>query len=219
MFFSRLRFLVFFFSGLAVWAASAPVFAGTDMFFDDFLIAVRNGNVREVQAWLKRGADPNLRDERGETPLLQAVRADDNHEVVTVLLENRAKSYLRNPLGETALMLAAFFGRSQCVDVLLKSGTDIGEANRQGWTPLTYAAFAGHAEIVGKLLANGAAVNGVTANGLTPLMLAARNGHIGVVAKLLAAGADRSLKGGAGFTAEELAARAGNTEISKLVKP
>lgn len=219
MCFSRYRILAVFFVGMVLSMAWRPVFAGADMFFDDYLIALRNGNAREVQAWLRRGADPNLLDERGETPLIQAVRADDSDEIVMLLLDNRAKSYLRNPLGETALMLAAYFGRTRCVDILLKRGTDIGEANRQGWTPLTYAAFAGHAEIVGQLLANGAAVNGVTTNGLTPLMLAARNGHIGVVYRLLAAGADRTLKGGAGFTAEELASRAGNTEIAKLVKP
>lgn len=219
MFFSRFRFLAFFFSGLVFSGFWNPAFAGPDTLLDDFLIAVRNGNARDAQAWLKRGADPNLRDERGETPLMQAVRADDNGEVVTVLLGNGAKSYLRNPLSETALMLAAFYGRERSVAALLERGTDIGEANRQGWTPLTYAAFAGHEAIVGQLLAHGAAVNGTTNNGLTPLMLAARNGHYAVVMKLLAAGADRTLKGGAGFTAEELAQRVGNTEIAKLVKP
>jgi uncharacterized protein len=219
MIFARFRCFSGFFLVLAISISSAAAFAETDTFFDNFLVAVRNGNVRDASAWLKRGADPNLLDERGETPLMQAVRADDNHEVVMLLLDNRAKSYLRNPLGETALMLAAFFGRSRCVEVLLNRGTDIGEANRQGWTPLTYAAFNGHGEIVALLLKNGAAVNGVTSNGLTPLMLAARNGHYEAVTKLLAAGADRTIKGGAGFTAEELARRAGNTEIAKLVKP
>lgn len=198
---------------------AAPAAASGDVFFDDYLIAVRNGNAREAAQWLKRGADPNLLDDKGETPLMQSVRIDDSPEVVRLLLDHRAKTYLRNPLGETALMLGAFFGRTRSVEVLLKYGCDIGEANRQGWTPLTYAAFAGHADIVALLLANGAPVNGTTANGLTPLMLAARNGHYDAVMKLLGAGADRTLKGGAGFTAEELALRAGNTEIAKVVKP
>jgi ankyrin repeat protein len=185
---------------------------------DDFFIAARNGNDVALQGWLNRGMDANARDERGETPLMAAVRAGDHPEVVTALLAAGAKPWLRNPYAETALMLAAFHGRAHSVAVLLERGTDIGEANRMGWTPLLYAAFAGHATIVEQLLKHGALIDFPAANGMTALMLAARNGHAETVELLLARGADRSLKSQSGASARQMALEAGNTYIAERLQ-
>jgi len=206
-----------FLTVLLLAVASSPAFSST--LLDDFFIAVRNGNDGEVKIWLAKGVDVNALDQRGETPLMMAVRSDDHPLVVSALLEGGAKSYLRNPHGETALMLAAFHGRDKSVAALLERGTDIGEANRMGWTPLIYAAFAGHAAIAAQLLAYGAPADSAAGNGMTALMLAARNGHIAMVELLLAKGADRSLKNSAGTDARQLALSAGNTQIAELLKP
>jgi uncharacterized protein len=199
--------------------ASASGWAGEETLLGDFFIALRNGHVDEVKEWLAKGVEANACDERGETPLMLAARSDDYPKVVSALLDAGAKSYLRNPYGETALMLAAFYGRSNSVALLLERGTDIGEANRMGWTPLIYAAFAGHTAIVAQLLAYGAPADSASGNGMTALMVAARNGHIDTVRLLLAKGADRSLESGAGQTARQLALSAGNTDIAKELEP
>lgn len=187
--------------------------------FNDFFIALRNGNAAEVKVWLNKGADANILDERGETPLMLAVRFDDNVEVVRLLLRARAKTYLRSPYGETALMLAVYNGFPKSVAALLSGGTDISETNRQGWTPLIYAAYAGHTDIAALLLSHGAPADSISGNGLTALMLAARNGHLDTVRLLLAKGADRMRKSDTGLTAKDFALKAGNTDIAKLLKP
>lgn len=186
--------------------------------FDDFFIAARNGNDVALRAWLDKGVDADARDERGETPLMAAVRTGDHPLVVSALLAAGAKSWLRNPYAETALMLAAFHGRAHSVAVLLERGTDIGETNRMGWTPLLYAAFAGHAGIVEQLLKHGAPVDFAAANGMTALMLAARNGHAATVELLLARGAERTLKSQSGASARQMALEAGNTHIAERLQ-
>lgn len=203
---------------LALLLAASGGAAWGQNLFDDFFIAARNGNDVALKVWLDKGVDADVRDERGETPLMAAVRADDHPAVVAALLAAGAKSWLRNPYAETALMLAAFHGRAHSVAVLLERGTDIGETNRMGWTPLLYAAFAGHAAIVGQLLAHGAPVDFTAANGMTALMLAARNGHAETVELLLAKGADRSLKSQSGASARQMALDAGNTHIAERLQ-
>lgn len=207
-----------FFAVLPALLSLLPMMAGAaEVPLNDYFISLRNGNAAEVKEWLNKGADVNALDERGETPLMMAVRFDDNVEAVKLLLRARAKSYLRNPYGETALMLAVYNGFTKSVAALLAGGTDISETNRQGWTPLIYAAYSGHTDIAALLLAHGAPADSASGNGLTALMLAARNGHLDTVRLLLAKGADRARKNEAGLTAREMALKAGNTDIAKLL--
>ena len=74
--------------------------------------------------------------------------------------------------GWTPLHLAAWFGRSEVVRVLLDSKADVDATYDNGWTPLHLAARQGHSEVVRVLLDAGADDNATDDNGRTPLHLA-----------------------------------------------
>jgi ankyrin repeat protein len=86
------------------------------------LRAAREGNADTVKALLAgQGADVNVTDERGSTPLLEAARYGHD-DVVRVLLAAGANFKARDKEGKTALMLAAAGGHDEVVRVLKQAG-------------------------------------------------------------------------------------------------
>ena len=70
------------------------------------LVSARKGDVRFIKLLVKGGADPNQIWERGLTPLLQAVKADNAKETVECLLDLGARMNHTDKYGNTALSLA-----------------------------------------------------------------------------------------------------------------
>ena len=68
-------------------------------------IIVKRGDQVYLRYLLSRGADPNLRDGRGNTPLLLAVQYGQT-DLIPVLLEGNANPNLGNSGGETPLIRA-----------------------------------------------------------------------------------------------------------------
>ena len=66
---------------------------------------------------------------------------------------------LTNESGDSLVMLAAYYGQAETVDLLLARGADPNHANDKGQTPLAGAVFKGKTEIVRALLAAGADPN------------------------------------------------------------
>jgi ankyrin repeat protein len=60
------------------------------------------------------------------------------------LLAAGAKVNIKNPFGDSAIMVAAIGGRLAIVKKLHARGAEI---NHPGWTPLIYAATGGHADV------------------------------------------------------------------------
>ena len=89
-----------------------------------------------IEALIAGGADPNVRNKSGNTPLHDAARANRNPEVTRVLLESMANLAARDNRGRTPLHQAAQSGKSPAViDLLLEAGADPNARDAEGKTP------------------------------------------------------------------------------------
>lgn len=78
-----------------------------------------------IEFLLARGADVNIRDPRGETPLHVAARkGEGERKVIEMLVEHGADINARNARGETPLALAQKSGQSAIADYLISKGAN-----------------------------------------------------------------------------------------------
>ncbi len=152
--------------------------------------AINDQDMEKVATLLADGADPNLVDTIGATPLwLAAVKR--NPQVVQLLLDAGARVNGKSIGNQTALWMAAQQRDMEVARILIGAGAEI---NAQiafgGGSALQWAAHVGHKEFVTLLLELGADPNLRRENGDTALMLARRNGHQEIVEMLKIAGAE-----------------------------
>ena len=67
---------------------------------------------------------------------------------------------MRNLEGQTALSVAVYRNRLDCVKELLKYHVDVNAQDVQGNSPIIYAAFQGHLEILKELISHLVGVSG-----------------------------------------------------------
>lgn len=188
-------------------AAAAPPGAAPQGWWE----SVRNDDAAEIRSMLARGADPNVRNDRGQPALMQAVR-DGAWQVYDVLAADRRTNLeILNPAQETPLMYVALVGQYERAEALLARGVQV---NRLGWTPLHYAAAKGHAELARLLLARGAMPNAPAPDGTSPLMMAVRANSIPTVQLLLDAGADPGARNLSGQDAMDVARAHGHEQLA-----
>ena len=87
------------------------------------LIASGTGDLKEMDAVLKAGADPNVSDSFG-TPVVAAA-ASGNIEAVKLLLDKGANVNAIDSYGYTPLMLASLNEKSGMVRLLISKGADV----------------------------------------------------------------------------------------------
>lgn len=163
-----------------------------------------------VMTYMVRGINPNMHGERGDTPLLVALREQSWKAADTLMLYPALDVNAANQAGETPLMLAALRGRLDWVKRLLARGARV---NQSGWNALHYAASSSDdSTCLDWLLKQGAEPDARAPNGTTALMMASRYGSESSVDLLLKAGADKSLRNGQGLSALDFA-RAADREF------
>jgi ankyrin repeat protein len=118
---------------------------------------------------------------------------------------------------ETPLILAATYGRTEIVKLLLEKGADVNLGNEGSETPLHYAARHGHIKVMEILLENGADVSEKGTGCGMPLQWAAQTGQIKAAELLLAHGADIHQKGTDEWTALGTAVSHGQVEMVKYL--
>jgi ankyrin repeat protein len=101
-----------------------------------------NGNSQELSDYglqlLAKGANPNVADVFGITPLMEAcIRGNDA--VIEELINKGADPNQKDTVGNTALLNAATLGRASVVNLLLSKGAQPNLANNEGLTPLIQA--------------------------------------------------------------------------------
>ena len=108
---------------------------------------VSQAHIDSVRQLLARGADPNLRDIYGWTPLMRAVYEDRARVVQALLEQSDIQLNARNDQGATALYLAAVQGNEPVTRALLLAGADPRIGDREGRAPENVAIAAGHENI------------------------------------------------------------------------
>lgn len=155
---------------------------------DVFLEKVKRGDVETIKLFLAAGMNADVRDQKGDTALMDAIVASSDA-VAEVLLKGGANVDARTKTGSTALHLISLTGNNLIGQLLLKNHAEVNGKTDAGETPLMIAALRGYPDTVKLLLNAGADVNAKDNRGETPLMHAVERNHADVIELLKAAGA------------------------------
>jgi ankyrin repeat protein/beta-lactamase regulating signal transducer with metallopeptidase domain len=116
---------------------------------------INSGDIEQVKLLISQGADINVKNSNGLTPLYLASQ-EGRKDVVELLIDNGADINAKNNNGITPLHRAAREGHKDVVELLISRGADINVKNTRGQTPLDLAQQRGHTEIVELLKNHGA---------------------------------------------------------------
>jgi hypothetical protein len=148
------------------------------------------------------GADVNLINRKGESPLLMAIQFEKNEEAKVLLEAGADFNYVLPELGLTPFMLAAKNGNVEMIELLLERGVDVNQVNNYGTNALNQIIESeairdpkGRENLlktISLLIDKGINVNNVAKSGLTPLWSAIKFNSVAsqVMDLLVDAGAD-----------------------------
>jgi ankyrin repeat protein len=167
-----------------------------------------------------RGADPNEKDKRSQTPLILASGAG-HEQIMRILLSNGADVNLADREGDTPFMYAVGNKHFGAAGFLIDKGANINAVNEEGMTALAKAVDRGSPEAVKFLIARGADVNetgiGGERKGATPLFLAALKGNLELAKMLVEKGANVDGAGSSGQVPLIPAAGGAHLELLKYL--
>lgn len=185
--------------------------------------AAAKGKQEIVKLLLKNGANPNLKNRDGATPL-DLVRDQEVADLLrgnSALLDAAKKGNLarvqrlvtpenincRDSQGRnsTPLHLAAGYNNFEVAEYLLEQGCDVNAQDKGGLIALHNASSYGHLEIAALLIKYNTQVNAVDKWSYTPLHEAAQKSRTQLCSLLLAHGADPFMKNQEGQTCYDLA--------------
>ena len=160
-------------------------------------LAALNGRADVVKLLIARGANVNLANDRGATPLHLAV---EHPTVIDQLLAAGANAEAADAGGHTPLHWAALGSAQSGLTRLLDKGANANVPDRDGQTPLHLAARNGDAAAAAELVRGGGDVKRADTLGVTPLHLATRSRCRGAAETLVRAGAQVDVRDALGCT-------------------
>lgn len=156
--------------------------------------AARMDDIAQARQLIRDGADVNVPEADGSTPLLWAVY-NSSPELVTLLLDDGADPNIANDLGISPLLQASRYGNATMVAALLSHGARHTDTQSNTEPALMAAARSGNMETVQALLDAGADVNATEPlEHQTALMWAVAEGHLDIASRLLDEGADPNMQ-------------------------
>jgi len=178
------------------------------------LTAARNDEKYKLMALAYMGADINVKDKYGMTPLMNAA-GKSNFDVVNFLKRKGARTDFKYPRNFTLLMEVARKKQANLVKELLAEGADINEVSEGGETALVATLRGVNSEdMVELLIQNGADVNLPGWNGYTPILYVAESyPNLKILDLLINAKANVNYQNKYGLTALMLAVEANNRDV------
>ncbi|PIA59522.1 hypothetical protein AQUCO_00400423v1 [Aquilegia coerulea] len=119
------------------------------------LTTARRGEVDNLKQLLKKGANPNYKDQYGLTALHAAAIKGHKH-IVSMLIESGMDLECHDKEGHTALHLAVEGGNFETVELLVNRGANINAMSMRGATPIYMAKAMGYDNISHFFLNRGA---------------------------------------------------------------
>ena len=173
-----------------------------------------------VEVLIAAGADIEIKDEMGCSPLLFASKQGDLSAdalaVVKVLVKAGADVCATDNEGLTCLAIAALLGHTEIVRYLTSlQAVDVNH-KVDDFSALHHAVYSVHPDVVEVLIAAGADIE-ARDNGRSPLQMACSKEEIAVVKMLVKAGAEVCATDNAGYTCLMYAACNGHTETVRYL--
>ena len=128
--------------------------------------AVEHNKKYLVLLFLTRGADVDVCDENGNSPLHIACK-NENSAITNILLKKNADIEKKNKYGHTPLHIASYRGSYDLIDLLLDKGADLNCKDNHGHTPLHIATL-GNWPSMKKLIDRGANLDAMDNYKCTP---------------------------------------------------
>ncbi len=175
--------------------------------------AVKNNFPEIVETLALNGAQINITDDAGNTPLMYAT-AFGFPATAWTLCKFGANINLKNQ-GDNAFTIAAFYGDTIIMRILLDFGADINCSDNLGFTPLMIVSQKNYSEPAKFLITNGADINIKNSQNYTALDIAAYNGSNETLSLLIEKGA---LDSKSNVNAMNLARSNGKDETVSLLK-
>ena len=111
------------------------------------IYAVEDGDYEYVEVLLLSGMDPNVYDEKGNTPLHYSA-ANGDYEICALLIKHKGDIFRKNSRAQVPLHLAVVNGNLETVHYLSDMNSNIQEQDVDGITPFHLACLHGRMEIV-----------------------------------------------------------------------
>lgn len=185
------------------------------------IIAAKNTD--KLEQWISSQKDLEVRNEKGETPLMAATYLNELP-MVKLLISAGASVNAQDKILNSPFLYAGASGYLDIVRLCLKAGADYKIFNRYNGTALIPACEKGHVEVVAELLKDKAyPINHVNRLGWTALLEAVilsdgNSKQVQIIKMLIEAGCDVNIADKDGVTALAHARRQNFKEIITLLE-
>ncbi|XP_046562347.1 serine/threonine-protein phosphatase 6 regulatory ankyrin repeat subunit C-like [Haliotis rubra] len=163
-----------------------------------------------------KGSDVSAVDDDGNNVLHVACQGGSLDMVKYIISQKIFTAEIKDKLGRTPVMHAAYFGQREVFEYLVSKGCSLSVIDKDGDTVLHMTCYGGRQELVQAVLSRGVVdIESKGKYGRTPVMTAADFGHMNIFDFLVSKGCDLSVVDANGDNILHVACYCGNVDMVK----